>query len=72
MHELRVVAAVELHVNVTYYGQHPALKPVYGKSQSVIRGKLFLFFRTVVELAQGIRGWTILEKIQTGGGWLRI
>ena len=32
-----VMAAVELHVNVTY-AQHPALKSVYGKYQSVIAG----------------------------------
>ena len=30
------MAAVELHVNATYYAQHPELKSVYGKSQSVI------------------------------------
>ena len=36
-----VVAAVELHVNATYYVQQPALKSVYGKDQSVIAGKLF-------------------------------
>ena len=32
VHELRVVAAVELHLNAPYYAQHPALKPVYEKS----------------------------------------
>ena len=32
VHELRLVAAVELHLNATYYAQHPALKPVYEKS----------------------------------------
>ena len=32
VHELRVVAAVELHLNATYYAQHPALKAVYEKS----------------------------------------
>ena len=41
VHELSVTAAVELHVNATYYAQHPALKPVYGKDHSVIAGKLF-------------------------------
>ena len=41
MHELRVIAAVELHVNATYYAQHPAMKLVYGKNQSVIAGKSF-------------------------------
>ena len=34
-----VMAAVELHVNVTY-AQYPALKSVYGKDQLVIAGKL--------------------------------
>ena len=52
MHELRVMAAVELHVNATYYAQHPALKSVYGKCQSVIGGKLFSFYRTAFELAK--------------------
>ena len=40
VHELRVMAAVELHVNATYYSQHPALKSVSGKSQSVVGGYL--------------------------------
>ena len=30
-HELRIVAAVELHLNATYYAQHPALKSVHEK-----------------------------------------
>ena len=47
-----VMAAIELHVNATYYAEHPALKSVYGKSQSVIIGKLFPTYRTVFELAQ--------------------
>ena len=33
VHELWVMAAVELHVNATFYAQHPALKSVYGKDQ---------------------------------------
>ena len=41
MHELRVIAAVDLHINMQ---QHPALKSVYGKSQPVIGGKLFSFY----------------------------
>ena len=53
-HELRVRTAVELHVNGACYGQHPALKTVYGKSQPVIGGKLFSSYRTVFELAQGL------------------
>ena len=48
------MAAVELHVNATY-AQHPALKSVYGKIQSVIDGKLFSSYRTLFELAQGLR-----------------
>ena len=36
VHELWVIAAVELHVNPTYYAQYPALKSVYGKDQSVL------------------------------------
>ena len=55
VHELRVMAAAELHVNATYYAQHPALKSVYEKSQSVMGGKLFSSYRTVFELAQGLR-----------------
>ena len=50
-YELRVMAAVELHVNATYYVQHPTLKSLYGKSQPVIIGKLFSSYRTVFELA---------------------
>ena len=41
VHELRKLAAAELHVNVAYHTRHPALKSVYGTSQSVIGGKLF-------------------------------
>ena len=49
------MATVELHVNATYYTQHPKLKLVYGKkTQSVIHGKLFSSYRTVFELAQGL------------------
>ena len=49
------MAAVGPHVNATYYAQHPALKSVYGKNQSVIGGKLFPPCKTVFELAQGLR-----------------
>ena len=54
MHELGVMtmAAVELHVNAKYCVQHSALKSVYGKSQAVIDGKLFSFYR--FEVAQGL------------------
>ena len=55
VHELRVMAAAELHVNATYYAQHPALKSVYEKSQPVIGGKLFSSYRTVFELVRGLR-----------------
>ena len=48
------MATVELHVNATY-AQHPALKSVYGKSQSVTDDKLFSSYRTLFELAQGLR-----------------
>ena len=41
VHEIRVMAAVELHVNATFYAQHPALKSMYRKSQSLIGGQLF-------------------------------
>ena len=46
---------VVLHINATYYAQHPALKSIYGQSQSVIVGKLFFPYRTVLlfQLAQG-------------------
>ena len=54
MHELGVMtmAAVELHVNAKYCVQHSALKSVYGKSQAVIDGKLFSFYR--FEVAEGL------------------
>ena len=48
------MAAVELHVHAIYYAQHPALKSVYGKSQSVIGGELFCSYRIVFGLAQGL------------------
>ena len=38
VHELRVLTAVELHVNATYT-QHTALKLVYEKSQSVVSNR---------------------------------
>ena len=41
MHEHRVMEAVELPVNATYYTRHPALKSVYEKSQLALGGKLF-------------------------------
>ena len=49
-----MIAAVELHVNATYYTQHQALKSVYGKSQSEIVGNLFSFSRKIFELSQGL------------------
>ena len=56
MHELKVIiAAVELHVNATYYPEHPALKSVYEKSRSFMSGKLFSFYRKVFDLAQGLQ-----------------
>ena len=47
--------AVELRLNATYYVQYYALKSVDEKSQSLMGGKLFFFYRTVFELAQGLR-----------------
>ena len=49
------MASLELHVNATYYAQHPALKLIYGKSQSVIGGKLFSSYSTLIELVLGFR-----------------
>ena len=43
--------AIELHINARY-AQHPALKSVDGKSQSVIGVRLFSSERKVFELAQ--------------------
>ena len=40
VHKLRVMAAVELHLNATY-AQHLALKSVYEKRHYVMGGKLF-------------------------------
>ena len=54
VHERRVMAAVELHVNSTYYAQYPALKSVYEKRQSARGGKLFSSYRTVFQLVQGL------------------
>ena len=47
------MAGVEL--NARYYAQHPALKSVYGKRQTVISGKLFSSYRTLFELAQSLQ-----------------
>ena len=63
LHELRVIAAVELHVNATYI-QHPALKSVYEKKAnqlSVMSGNFYLIFScygTVFQLAQGLQDST--------------
>ena len=40
VHKLRVMAAVELHLNATY-AQNFALKSVYEKRQYTMGGKLF-------------------------------
>ena len=55
VYKLRVMVTVELHVNATYYSQHPVLKSVYGKSQSVIGHKLFPPLRIVFELTKGFQ-----------------
>ena len=54
-HELRVIAALKRHLHATYYAQHPALKSVDDKSQLVVGGKLFSSYRTLFQLAQGLR-----------------
>ena len=43
-------------LNATYYAQHPALKSVYGKSQSAIDGKLISSYRTGFEL---VHTWSL-------------
>ena len=48
------MAVVELHLNATY-AQHPALRSVDEKSQSVMNSKLFSSCRTVLEPAYGLR-----------------
>ena len=52
VHELRVMVAVELHLNAAYT-QHLTLKSVYEKSQYIMGGKLFSS-RTVFELGQDL------------------
>ena len=42
-------------MNATYYSQHPVLKSVYGKSQSVISHKFFPPYRIVFELTKGFQ-----------------
>ena len=42
VHELTVKTAVELHVNKTYYSEHPPLKSVYEKSLKVVLEVIFL------------------------------
>ena len=56
VHDL-VMAAFELLANATYYSQHSALKSVSRKNQSVIVGKFFSSYRTVIdfELAHGLQ-----------------
>ena len=51
VHELRVMAAVELHLNAIYYAQHLAPKSGYGKDQSVIASKLFSSYRRIRQCA---------------------
>ena len=62
VHQLRMIAAVELHVNATYT-QHPALKSVYENKpiscQQWVVSQLFSSCRTVFELAQS--AWGFLE-----------
>lgn len=41
VHELRVIAAVELYLNAIYCVEHPVLKSVDELRQSVMYGKLF-------------------------------
>ena len=53
VNELRVMAAVELHLN-TICPQHHALKSVYQKSPYVMGGKLFSSYRTLFKLGQGL------------------
>ena len=53
VHELGVMAAVELHLNATY-AQDPAWKSVYEKNQYVMSGMLFSSYRTGFELVQGL------------------
>ena len=83
MHELWVMAAVELHINATYYVQYPALKSVYGKDKSVLLCLVSYFppmsSRTVLRtgssrdskrvnwIASVHLYWTIREKKETGG-----
>ena len=55
LHELRVMAAVELHFIATYFVQHLELKSVYEKSRSLMGDKLFFPYRKVFALAQGLR-----------------
>ena len=50
LQELRVMAAVGLHLNARY-PQHFALKSVYDKRQNITAGKLFSS-RAVFELAR--------------------
>ena len=52
VHKLRVIAAVELHLNATY-AQHLELKSVYEKRQCITKmgGKLFSS-GTIFELAR--------------------
>ena len=47
------MTAVELQLNATY-AQHPALKPVDEKSQSMMCGKLFISWSRVFKLPQGL------------------
>ena len=54
VHELRVIAAVKLHLNVTY-AQDRAFKSVDEKSWWEMSGKLIFSYRTMFKLAQGFR-----------------
>ena len=61
VYKFRVMPVIGWHINATYYTRQPALISVYGKRQSVMRGKLFFSYRTVFELAQGLQDFKTSE-----------
>ena len=66
VHKLKVMTAVELHVNATYYTRNPLLKSVYEKSQSVMGGKLFsLSSHYIIGRSAKIEIFSKLSDLQT-------
>ena len=55
---LRLLTAIELFNNSDFYNRHPILEAIFEDSKTALGEKLFSSFRTVFELALGLRSDT--------------